>query len=121
MSGSSNVVRATTLASTDTVAPTSPTLLSASTVATARARRSSGCAGRAATDDVEPGAAIEYEVRVNGVINEVIPGGTQTVAYTEVLGANTVTIVAVDRAGNASPPSNALTVVTNWAAGGCGI
>jgi hypothetical protein len=38
-----------------------------------------------------------YEVRVNGTIIDVIPGGTQTVSYTEVLGANTVTIVAVDR------------------------
>ena len=50
-----------------------------------------------------------------------IPAGTQTVAYTEVLGANTVTIVAVDRAGNACAPSNAMTVVTNWAPGGCGL
>jgi hypothetical protein len=40
---------------------------------------------------------------------------------TEVLGANTVTIVAVDRAGNASAPSNAITVTTNWAPGGCGL
>ena len=75
----------------------------------------------AATDDVEAASGIEYEVRVNGTINEVIPGGTQTVTYTEVLGDNTVTIVAVDRAGNASAPSNAMTVVTNWAPGGCGL
>ena len=47
--------------------------------------------------------------------------GTQTITYTEVLGPNTVTIVAVDQAGNASAPSNAMTVVTNWAPGGCGL
>ena len=41
-------------------------------------------------------------------------------AYTEVLGANTVTIVAVDRAGNASAPSNTITEFTNWGPGGCG-
>ena len=41
--------------------------------------------------------------------------GTQTVTYTEVLGPNTITIVAVDQAGNASAPSNAMTVDTNWA------
>ena len=68
------------------------------------------------TDD-GPASGIEYEVRVNGVINEVIPVGTQTVTYTEVLGPNTITIVAVDQAGNASAPSNAMTVVTNWAPG----
>ena len=75
----------------------------------------------ASTDDVEVASGIEYEVRVNGAINEVIPGGTQTVTYTEVLGANTVTVVAVDQAGNASIPSNSITVVTNWGAGGCGL
>ena len=67
------------------------------------------------------GFGIEYEVRVNGVINEVVPVGTQTITYTEVLGPNTITIVAVDQAGNASAPSNAMTVVTNWAPGGCGL
>jgi hypothetical protein len=77
--------------------------------------------GTASSDDVEPATGIEYQVRVNGAINEVIPGGTQTVTYTEVLGVNTVTIVAVDGAGNASVPSNAMTVVTNWAPGGCGL
>jgi hypothetical protein len=71
------------------------------------------------TDDVD-GIFVEYEFRINGVINEVLPGGTQTVAYTEVLGPNTVTIVAVDRAGNASAPSNPITEITNWGPGGCG-
>jgi hypothetical protein len=71
-----------------------------------------------ASTDNAPG--IEYEVRVNGTIIDVIPGGTQTVSYTEVLGANTVTIVAVDQAGNASAPSNPITVLTNWGPGGCG-
>ena len=75
----------------------------------------------ASTDGAEPASAIEYEVRVNGTIIDVIPGGTQTVSYTEVLGANTVTIVAVDRAGNASAPSNPMTVFTNWGPGGCGL
>ena len=116
----SNVVAATTQASTDTVAPTSPTLLSASDGGNGSCPEELWLRWSASTDD-GPAAGIEYEVRVNGVINEVIPVGTQTITYTEVLGPNSVTIVAVDKAGNASAPSNAMTVVTNWAPGGCGL
>ena len=121
VSASSNAVSATTAGDTDTVAPTSPTLLSAFDGGNGSCPEELWLRWSAATDDVLAASAIEYEVRVNGVINEVIPGGTQTVAYTEVLGANNVTIVAVDRAGNASAPSNTLTVVTNWAPGGCSL
>jgi chitodextrinase len=117
----SEAVAATTLTSSDTVAPASPILLSASDGGTSSCPEELWLRWTASTDDVEPASGIEYEVRVNDTINEVITGGTQTVTYTEVLGANTVTIVAVDRAGNASPPSNAMTVVTNWGAGGCGL
>lgn len=66
------------------------------------------------------GVGDHYEVQVNGTIIGVIPAGTQTVSYTEALGANTVTIVAVDEAGNTSAPRNPITVLTNWAPGGCG-
>ena len=121
VSASSNTVSATTQASTDTVAPTGPTLLSAMDGGTSFCPEELWLRWTASTDGAEPASAIEYEVRVNGTINEVIPGGTQTVAYTQVLGANTVTIVAVDQAGNASAPSNAITVITNWAPGGCGL
>jgi hypothetical protein len=74
------------------------------------ARKSSGSPGTASTDN---GPGIEYEVRVNGASKEVV-GGTQTVTYTEVLGANTVTIVAVAQAGSASAASNPITVFTSW-------
>lgn len=120
VSAPSNTVSATTQASTDTAAPTSPTLLSAFDGGTSFCPEELWITWTASTDGAEPASAIEYEVRVNGTINEVIPGGTQTVTYTEVLGANSVTIVAVDQAGNASAPSNAITVFTNWAPGGCG-
>jgi chitodextrinase len=118
VSASSNTVSATTQASTDTAAPTSPTLLTAFDGGNSSCPEELWLTWTASTDDV-PG--IEYEVRVNGTIIEVVPGGIQTVTYTEVLGANTVTIVAVDQAGNASAPSNAITVFTNWASGGCGL
>jgi chitodextrinase len=118
VSASSNTVSATTQASTDTAAPTSPTLLTAFDGGNSSCPEELWLTWTASTDDV-PG--IEYEVRVNGTIIEVVPGGIQTVTYTEVLGANTITIVAVDQAGNASAPSNAITVFTNWAPGGCGL
>jgi chitodextrinase len=121
VSGESNSVSATTGASADNVAPTTPSLLTAFDGGSSFCPEELWLRWTASEDDVESSSAIEYEVRVNGTINEVVPGGTATVTYTEVLGANTVTIVAVDQAGNASAPSNALTVFTNWAPGGCGI
>jgi chitodextrinase len=121
MSTPSNTVGAMTQASTDADAPTSPTLLSAFDGGNSSCPEELWLSWTASTDGAEPASAIEYEVRVNGTIIEVVPGGTQTVSYTEVLGANTVTIVAVDRAGNASAPSNPITVFTNWAPGGCGL
>jgi chitodextrinase len=121
VSSSSNVVGATTQTSSDTVAPTSPTLLTAFDGGGGACPEELWLRWTASSDDIEAASSIEYEVRVNGAINEVDTGGTATVAYTEVLGANAVTIVAVDRAGNASAPSNAITVVTTWAPGGCGL
>lgn len=121
VSAPSNTEAATTQTSTDADAPTSPTLLSAFNGGNSSCPEELWLSWTASTDGAEPASAIEYEVRVNGTIIDVIPGGTQTVSYTEVLGANTVTIVAVDRAGNASAPSNPLTVFTNWAPGGCGL
>jgi cellulose 1,4-beta-cellobiosidase len=121
VSALSNTAGATTLASTDTAAPTTPTLLSAFDGGSSFCPEELWIRWTGSTDGAQPASAIEYEVRVNGAINEVIPGGTQTITYTEVLGANTVTIVAVDQAGNASAPSNAITVFTNWAPGGCGL
>ena len=121
VSAPSNTEAATTQASNDADAPTSPTLLSAFDGGNSSCPEELWLSWTASTDGAESASAIEYEVRVNGTIIDVIPGGTQTVSYTEVLGANTVTIVAVDRAGNASAPSNPLTVFTNWAPGGCGL
>jgi hypothetical protein len=102
---------------TDTVAPTTPTLTRAHDGGVGSCPEELWLWWPQSTDDVESAATIEYEVRVNGLINEVVPGGTQTITYTEVLGANVVTIVAVDRAGNASAPNNAITVHTNWGSG----
>jgi chitodextrinase len=115
VSGLSNTVSATTGASADTVAPTTPFLNSASDVGTGSCPEELWFDFSASTDDK---SAVEYEIRLNGIINEVIPegGDTNTITYHEFRGMNTVTIVAVDLAGNASAPSNAITVSTQ---GGC--
>jgi chitodextrinase len=108
----SNTVSATTGASADTVAPTTPFLDSAFDAGTGACPEELWLAWSASTDDM---SAIEYEVRVNGIIIEVI-GATDSITYNEFRGMNTITIVAVDLAGNASAPSNAITV---WTQGGC--
>jgi hypothetical protein len=115
-SGTSAAVTATTAPSADVTAPGTPTLTRATDGGTGSCPEEIWAGWTAVTDD-GPAAEIEYEFRINGVINEAAAGFTQTIAYTEVSGANTVTVVAVDRAGNASAPSNAITVSVG---GGCG-
>jgi chitodextrinase len=111
VSGLSNTVSATTGASADRVAPTTPFLNSANAVTTGSCPDELSFDFSASTDDM---SGFEYELRLNGVINEVIPGGgdTNTITYHEFDGMVTVTVVAVDLAGNASAPSNAITVST---------
>jgi chitodextrinase len=117
VSGTSEVKVATTGASSDTVAPTTPTLLSAASGGNGACPEELWLTWTAATDPA-PSSGLEYEVRVNGIILEA-HGATQTVVYTEIPGDNVVTIVAVDLAGNASAPSNSMTVNNNWAPFGC--
>jgi len=117
VSATSNVVTATTGPSSDTVAPSAPTLLSAASGGNGACPEELWLRWSAATDPA-PSSGLEYEVRVNGTILEV-NSATQTIVYTEFGGPNEVTIVAVDLAGNASQPSNAMTVVNNWPPGAC--
>jgi chitodextrinase len=114
VSGLSNTASATTTASADTVAPTSPVLNSAFEMTSGVCPDELWFDFSASTDDM---SALDYELRINGVINEVIPGGgdRSTITYHEFGGPFTVTVVAVDLAGNASAPSNAITV---WTLGG---
>ena len=68
------------------------------------------------TDNVDDQSQIEYELHRDGVFTQQLtqPGASWIGIYT-VAGTQTWTVVAVDRAGNSSPPSNAvtLTVVTD--------
>ena len=114
--GSSNTVSATTGASSDAVAPSTPTLLRASDGGTSYCPEELELGWTRSTDNGAQNE-IEYEVRINGRINDVLPFFSKVIVYTEIRGANTVTIVAVDKAGNASAPSNARTVHVDWGAG----
>lgn len=106
LSPPSNAVTATTRPSADVTPPTAPSGL--------RIVRDSGCdvtlTWTASTDDTEPASAIEYEVAVNGAIQEIFVGVTSGFAYhSNVNGLNTFAVRAVDRSGNTSAFSNEVT------------
>lgn len=115
VSAPSNTVTVTTDQSTDTSAPTTPTLLSAAIGMTGTCPDEIWTEWSASGDGTQPASSIDYEVRINGVILSVVTGATRQIDYTDVLGPIAVTVVAVDRAGNASAPSNAIHGATNWA------
>ena len=103
LSPPSNAVTATTLASGDVAAPTAPGAL--------RIVRDSGCdvglVWTSSADDVEAAAAIEYEIAVNGAVQQIFVGVSSGFAYhSNVNGLNTFAVRAVDRSGNSSPFSN---------------
>ena len=65
------------------------------------------------SDDTDPQSAIEYEIYVNGVLSPlpVSVGVDQDFVYAAASGASTFTVKAVDRAGNTSQASNAVTEI----------
>jgi chitodextrinase len=102
VSAPSNVVNVTTAAvsATDTEPPSSP-----------------GCCGGGdvgglelnifwgqSFDNQTPQASIAYEIYLNGVLDHTT-SGDRAVLYTTQFGENTITLIAVDRAGNRSEPS----------------
>ncbi len=106
----SNAVTLTTEATTDVTPPSAPTNV--------RIVDSFGCpeffvGWTQSTDDTDPQYAIEYEIYVNGVLSPlpVSAGVDQDFVYATDSGANTFTVKAVDRAGNTSEASNAVTEV----------
>jgi chitodextrinase len=108
VSGLSNAVIVTLAGNGDTTAPTAPTNLTVEDL-------HDNCGSQilrwtAATDNADPPDAIEYELYRNDRLWAVTPpGATSSFQYTPP-GAGTWYVVAVDRAGNSSPPSNAVTV-----------
>jgi chitinase len=67
------------------------------------------------TDNFDAQSAIEYELYRNGSFFQLTPPGTSAIGIYTPPGTQTWTVVAVDRAGNSSAASNAvtLTVVTD--------
>jgi hypothetical protein len=58
------------------------------------------------SDNVTPASLITYRVLVNGVLDHVVVGRGSTVLYAPTGRSNTIEIVAVDEAGNASAPAS---------------
>lgn len=56
------------------------------------------------TDDLDGQAVIRYNVYVNGVLSDVTVGSGRSIVYGNA-GANTISIIAVDTAGNESAPA----------------
>ena len=104
----SNTVMLTTEASSDVTPPSVPTNVGIV--------GSNGCpeffvGWTQATDDTDPQSLIEYEIYVDGVLSPlaVSAGVDQDFVYATGSGANTVTVQAVDQAGNTSQASNGVT------------
>ncbi len=103
LSGPSNTVSATTgPGSGDTVAPTTPTLTSADDGGDGSCPAELHLNGTPSTDN---SGFVQYEIRVSGTIIDVA-SAPRWITYTEALGIHPVTLVAVDRDGNASAPSS---------------
>jgi chitodextrinase len=62
------------------------------------------------TDNFDDQSAIEYELYRNGSFFQLTPPGTSAIGIYTQPGSQTWTVVAVDRAGNSSGPSNAVTL-----------
>jgi hypothetical protein len=62
------------------------------------------------TDNLDAQSQIEYELHLNGRFFQLTPPGTTEIGIYTQPGTQTWTVVAVDRAGNSSDPSNAVTL-----------
>ncbi len=108
ISGLSNAVTVTLPASSDTTPPTAPANLTVEDL-------NDNCGSQIlrwtpSTDDTDPQSSIEYELYRNDRFWVLTPpGATWSGQYTPP-GTNTWLVVAVDRAGNRSPFSNAVTL-----------
>ena len=108
VSGSSNAVTVTLAGDGDTTRPAAPSNLTVEDLNDSCGSQILRWTG--STDDADPPSAIEYELYRNDRFWMRTPAGaTESFQYTPP-GVGTWYVVAVDRAGNSSPPSNAVTV-----------
>jgi len=57
------------------------------------------------TDNLDPQSVIRYDIYVNGVLDHSLTGAGSTVLYGTAGALNTFQVIAVDSAGNESPPA----------------
>jgi chitodextrinase len=110
VSGLSNAVTVTLAGNGDTTTPTAPSNLTVQDF-------NDNCGSQLlewgqSTDDIDPQSAIEYELYLNGRFFQLTTPGASWLGVYAPGGTNTWTVVAVDQAGNSSPPSNAVTLTT---------
>jgi chitodextrinase len=82
----------------DTEAPTAPTNLWADSYGDLEFQ----LWWTASTDNVDPQSSIRYEIFVNGKLENIIIGASYSRSNYGVSGSNTVTVIAIDAAGNKS-------------------
>jgi hypothetical protein len=99
-SAPSGTVTADTQANTDTTGPTAPGNLSAFDFGW-----ETWLSWDQPTDDVDPQAAIRYEIRVNGVLDGAQNATDRWITY-GTQATNTYSVQAIDSAGNRSPTSS---------------
>jgi len=106
----SNVLTVTTPPKQEDVPPTAPTNLA---LGFQSSQGEAWLSWTQSTDDTDPQSLIEYEIYVNGVLSPlpVSAGVDEDFVYATASGANVFTVKAVDRAGNTSQASNAVTEI----------
>ena len=117
ISGLSNAVEVTLAGNGDRTPPSAPTNL---TVEDLR----DNCGSlilrwTPSTDNLDAPSQIEYELQLNGRFFQLTPPGTSEIGIYTQPGTQTWTVVAVDRAGNSSGPSNAVTLTVEADANLC--
>jgi chitodextrinase len=60
------------------------------------------------TDNLDPQSVIRYDVYLNGVLADIAVGSGRSIIYATVGIVNTIEVVAIDTAGNQSPPATIL-------------
>lgn len=92
----------------DHTAPTAPTNLSGG--GTGDGSTEIDLTWNQSTDDLDPQWVIKYNVYINGVLADVVVGSGRSIVYGD-FGGNTITVEAVDSAGNKSAPATITVVI----------
>lgn len=111
LSAPSNTLAVTTPSTTDFVAPTVPMGL-AGNVSRINCNEAN-LTWNQSTDNVDAAADIDYEVSANGSLVALRRGSGSAIVPLPALGANTVTVRAVDSSGNATADSMAITLTVD--------